>query len=133
MITGPVIFAFLTLLLMAAAFYWHRLRAFHMPVMAAIILFDLAIPFYLFFTRDWYQRLIVDGDILSFGMWMHFGLIVALFVLYAIQIQSALQLKQGTAAEESRKAHGAQGKAILLARTLVIATGAMLAEAPSNA
>jgi hypothetical protein len=132
MITGPVIAAFFTLILMAAAFHWHQWRAFHMPIMGGIILFDLAIPFYLFSTRDWYQRLLVDGDILSFGMWMHFGLIITLFVLYAIQIQSALQLKKGTADTEARKAHGAQGKAILLARTLVIATGTMLAESPAH-
>jgi hypothetical protein len=133
MITIPVIAAFFSHILMLAAFYWHRHRYFHMPVMAGIILFDLAMPFYLFNTRDWYQRLIVDGDILSFGMWMHFGLLVALFVLYAIQIQSALQLKNNSGDSETRKTHGAQGKGILLVRTLVIATGTMLAEPPSTA
>jgi len=133
--TGPILFALLTYLLMLGAFFWHRMRRFHISVMMAIIAFDVAMPFYLVSTRDWKTRLIDDGDILSFGVWMHFGLLVTLYVLYVIQVQTALKMlrapKQEMDAESReviRKEHRAQGLGILLARGLVIATGAILAD-----
>jgi type VI protein secretion system component VasK len=133
--TGPIILAALTYLLMLLAFFWHRMRRFHVAVMASIIVFDVSMPFYLVATRDWKTRLIDDGDILSFGVWMHFGLIVTLFVLYVIQVQTALKMLRAPRQEmdaESREAirkeHRAQGLGILLARGLVIATGAILAD-----
>jgi len=133
--TGPILFASLTYLLMLVAFKWHRLRRFHVSVMVFIICFDLGMPFYLVATRDWKTRLIDDGDILSFGVWMHFGLLVTLYVLYVIQVQTALKIlrssKQGKDAEELasfHKEHRAQGTGILLARALVIITGSILAD-----
>lgn len=133
--TGPIIAAFLTYLLMLAAFKWRHLRRFHMSVMVFIICFDVAMPFYLVATRDWKTRLIDNGDILSFGVWMHFGLLVTLYVLYVIQVQTALKMlrapKQEMSAESLqviRKEHRAQGVGILLARALVIVTGAILAD-----
>jgi hypothetical protein len=133
--TGPILLASLTYLLMLAAFFWHRMRRFHVAVMVSIIAFDVAMPFYLVSTRDWKTRLIDDGDILSFGVWMHFGLIITLYVLYVIQVQTALKMlrapKQEMDAETReviRKEHRAQGVGILLARGLVIATGAILAD-----
>jgi hypothetical protein len=127
---GPFYAAVVTYVLMVLAFYWHRHRGFHITVMAGVILFDLAMPFYLVSTRDWYTRLIVHEDILSFGIWTHFGLLVTLFVLYAMQIQTALKFIRARqeAAAESRQAHRAQGKGILLVRALVIVSGAILAE-----
>jgi hypothetical protein len=127
---GPFYAAVLTYVMMLLAFYWHRLRRVHMAVMVAVMLFDLGMPFYLVSTRDWGKRLITDGDILSFGVWMHFGLLITLFVLYAIQVQTAVQMLKAGAGDgaELRQAHRAQGKGILVARALVIATGAMLAE-----
>jgi hypothetical protein len=128
----PFLLASLTYVLMVLAFYWHRMRRFHVPVMVFIILFDLAMPFYLVATRDWKTRLLDHGDILSFGVWMHFGLLIALFVLYALQIHTALRLLRRTRDDEemqtARREHGAQGKGILLVRALVITSGALLAE-----
>ena len=89
-------------------------------------------PFYLASTRDWNKRLLVDGDILSFGVWMHFGLIITLFVLYAIQIHAGLKLLKSTINNETvQHEHRMQAKGILLARALVIITGAILFE-PTN-
>jgi hypothetical protein len=132
---GPFFAASLTFLLMLAAMYWHRVRRFHIPVMVSVMLFDIAMPFYLVSTRDWGKRLFTDGDILSFGMWMHFGLIITLFVLYAIQVHTAWQLVKASAEDEAeiRGAHRVQAKGILVARALVIATGAMLAEPAATA
>jgi hypothetical protein len=133
--TGPIIVASLTYVLMLAAMYWHRMRRFHATVMVSIIIFDVCMPFYLVATHDWKQRLLIDGDILSFGVWMHFGLIITLYVLYVIQVQAGLRVwrgvKSGLDAEEvasNRSDHRAQGMGILLARGLVISTGAILAD-----
>jgi hypothetical protein len=66
---------------------------------------------------------------------MHFGLIVTLYVLYVIQVQTALKLvrssRQAVDAESlevTHREHRAQGMGILLARALVIVTGAILAD-----
>ncbi|MBL1277173.1 MAG: hypothetical protein COB30_013905 [Ectothiorhodospiraceae bacterium] len=133
--TIPIIAALLTYVLMLAAMYWHRFRRFHMTVMMSIIAFDVAMPFYLVATRDWKTRLLIEGDILSFGVWMHFGLIITLYVLYVIQVQTGLKMwrssRKGLDAEElatTHREHRAQGMGILLARALVIATGAILAD-----
>ena len=132
---GPFFVASFTFVVMLVAFYWHRARGFHVPVMITVMLFDVAMPFYLVATRDWKTRLLDDGDILSFGVWMHFGLIITLYVLYVIQMQSALKmLRSGKKAvdvdelEAAHREHRAQGLGILLVRALVIATGAMLAD-----
>ncbi len=132
MLEVTVIAALGTYVLMLAAFYLHRLRAFHGPVMLSVILFDIGMPIYLVMNRDWNKRLIEQGDIMSFGIWMHFGLIIALYVLYAVQIQTALVLRRspGEDTAKARKDHRAQGKGILLARGLVILTGAILVESP---
>lgn len=133
--TGPIIFAALTYVLMLVAFKWHRLRRFHVSVMAFVIVFDVGMPFYLVSTRDWTTRLIENGDILSFGVWMHFGLLVTLYVLYAIQVQTAVKILRASRSavdvaqlEQVHREHHAQGVGILLARALVIVTGAILAE-----
>ena len=136
---GPFYVASITFLLMIVAMRLHQHRRFHITVMASVIMFDLAMPFYLVMTRDWGTRLIDHGDILSFGVWMHFGLIVTLYVLYVIQVQTALKLlrssKQGDGGEtlaDLYRDHRAQGKGILLARALVIVTGAVLADPVST-
>ena len=137
---GPFYLASLTFLLMLLAMYWHRRRRFHISVMVSVMLFDVAMPFYLVATRDWKTRLIDDGDILSFGVWMHFGLIITLYVLYVIQVQTALKIlrpgKQAVDVDELESAHRdhrAQGLGILMARALVIITGAILADQASAA
>lgn len=121
-----VIAGVLTYALMVAAFYWHRIRTFHVPAMVFIVLFDLGMPVYLYMTRDWKTRLIDDGDIFSFGVWMHFGLLIALFVLYAIQILAGFKLLQGD--QSARAEHKSIAKGILTVRALVILSGALLAQ-----
>lgn len=128
MIAGTVLYATATYLLMVAAFYHARVRKFHVPVMIFIMVSDLLFPFYLVATRDWYQRLIVHEDILTFGVWMHLGAVVSLFVLYAVQIQAGRALLRGDNDARRRQDHHAQGKAILIIRAFVIFTGALLVQ-----
>ncbi len=125
MISIPAFIAFGTYFLMLLAYRYHHIRGFHLPVMMGIILFDLGMPFYLYSTRDWHQQLIVDGDILSFIVWMHFGLIMTLYTFYFLQIWSGIkQLKND---ESVRESHSAQAKGILITRALVILSGWMIA------
>ena len=126
MFVETVVAGILTYVLMLLAFYLHRIKSFHVPVMIFIILFDLFMPVYLYSTRDWKTRLIDDGDIFSFGVWMHFGLLIALFVLYAIQILAGRKLLQGD--QSDRVEHKNIAKGILAVRALVILTGALLAQ-----
>ena len=128
--TGVIWVALASYLLMLLAFRWSARRMLHVPVMVSLILFDLGMPFYLYATRDWYKRLIEQGDITSFGVWMHLGLVVTLYGLHAFQIASVRGVLRGDA--EARTEHHGQGKAILVVRGLVILTGAILAEAPAE-
>jgi hypothetical protein len=127
---GPFYLATLTFLPMLLAVYWHRVQRFHVSVMLSIIAFDIGMPFYLMMTRNWNKRLLEDGDILSFGVWMHFGLNIALFVLYAIQVQAGFRLlkKPKNNSEEIQREHRLLAKGVLFVRALVIASGAMLSE-----
>jgi hypothetical protein len=126
MIPGTVLFATTTFLIMLAAFYLARLRRLHIPVMISIMVIDLFFPVYLYMTRDWHKKLIEHGEIFSFLMWMHFILVITLYVLYVVQIQTARRLLGGD--DAVRKDHRTQGIGILITRGLVIFTGALLAE-----
>ena len=126
MLADTVIAASITYLIMLAAFYWHRIRRFHISVMVLVMIFDLLMPFYLYANRDWKTRLIDDGDILSFLVWTHFGLLIALFVLYAIQIAAGRKLLAGDVS--ARSEHSNVAKGILLVRALVILSGALLVQ-----
>lgn len=128
--TGVVWTAFASYLLMLLAFHWSARRLLHVPVMVSLMLFDLGMPFYLYATRDWYKRLIEHGDIASFGVWMHLGLVLTLYALYVVQVSSVRGVLRGDA--EARTNHHGQGKAILVVRGLVILTGALLAESPTE-
>lgn len=121
-----VIAALLTYVLMLAAFYWRKNRKFHVGAMAIVILFDVSMPFYLVTHRDWYERLITGGEILNFLIWMHLGLVITLYALYVMQVQAGRALMKGLAA--SKESHRAQGMGILLTRSMVIFTGAILYE-----
>ena len=92
---GTVWFVLATYVLMIAAYYYSRYRWFHVPVMVLIIIADLLFPFYLYLTHDWYKRLIVHEQIFSFLIWMHFGLILTLYALYFLQIQTARRIFGG--------------------------------------
>lgn len=115
---------------MVVSFYFSRVRRFHMPVMASIIVIDLFFPVYLYMTRDWGRRLLEEGEIFSFLIWMHFILVITLYLLYVVQVQTARSLLGGDA--KSRQDHRTQGIGILITRGLVILTGALLAEPPSG-
>ncbi len=116
--------AVISYLIMVFAYFQSRHRWLHMPVMSSIILFDLAMPFYLYASRDWYKRLIEQEEIFSFLIWLHVGLVITLYGLYYLQIMSARKMINGE--EEARSDHRSQGKAILLVRGLVVATAAIL-------
>ena len=126
---GTVWFVLATYLLMIVAYFYARYRWFHVPVMATIIGIDILFPFYLYLTHDWYKRLIVHEEIFSFLIWMHFGLILTLYALYILQIQTARKIFAGDNA--ARGEHHSQAKAILLVRGLVIATALLLVDPES--
>jgi hypothetical protein len=126
MIPGTVLFTTATLLIMLVTFFLARVRRLHVPVMITIMTIDLFFPFYLYLTRDWHKKLIEHGEIFSFLMWMHFILVITLYVLYVVQIQTGRRLLAGE--DTARKDHRAQGIGILVTRALVIFTGALLAE-----
>lgn len=129
--TGAIIFAAATCLLQGAAFYLARIRRFHLTVMISLLIFDLVFPIYLFMTRDWYNQLIVQGDILTFGVWIHLMLVITLYVLYVVQVQVARAMVYGNvdseAKKELKKEHRAQGIGILIVRPMMVFTGALLA------
>ena len=126
MLADTVIAASITYFVMLAAMYWHRIRPLHITVMVSVMIFDLLMPFYLYANRDWKTRLIDHGDIFSFLVWTHFGLLIALFVLYAIQIFAGRHLLSGNMS--ARGEHKNVAKGILLVRALVIFSGALLVQ-----
>jgi glucan phosphoethanolaminetransferase (alkaline phosphatase superfamily) len=128
--SGVLIFAAVTYLLMLIAFKYSHIRAFHVPVMATIIIMDMFVPFYLVFTRDWYKRLITEEEIFSFMIWSHVIVVLALYSLYILQIQAGRKLLKDPNA--SHQEHRAQGIGILLVRGLVIISASMVIEPAST-
>jgi len=126
MVSEALLFAFASYAVMIWAFFWAKNRFFHVPVMVAVMLIDVLFPVYLVLTKDWYRRLIEQGEILSFMIWMHFILVLVLYALYFLQFQTARKLLSGD--ESARAEHRNQGKGILIARGLVILSAAMLIE-----
>jgi hypothetical protein len=123
---GTVWVALVTYALMLAAFRHARQRMFHFWVMISVILFDLGMPVYLYLNKDWHRRLIVEGELTSFLVWIHFMMLVMMYALYVMQIKTALSLLRYD--NSVRVDHRAQGRAVLLVRALVIFTGALLVE-----
>lgn len=126
MISGTLLFVSATYVVMVWAFLWARKRYFHIPVMVSIMVIDLFFPVYLVLTKDWYRRLIEQGEILSFMIWMHFILVLSLYALYVLQIMTARKLLRGD--DSVRADHRAQAKGVLIVRGLVILSSAMLIE-----
>lgn len=118
----------LTYLLMVAAFFKPQHRKFHVSTMVFVMLFDMAIPIYLYVYRDWYTRLFLHGDISSFLVWMHFIMVLSLYILYVFQIQIGRKLLRGDTESNLRVDHRGQGKGILVVRGLALLTGALLIE-----
>ncbi len=126
MIPVTITAALLSYVLMLAAYFLHRQRWLHVPAMLAIIVFDVAMPFYLYLNRNWWKRLVEQGDIASFLVWMHLGLLITMFVLDGAQIITARKIFRGD--HTARGDHRTQGKALLVVRGLVVVTGAILTE-----
>jgi hypothetical protein len=118
--------AILTYVIMLGAYFLSKSRRLHMSVMIGVMLFDLLIPIYLFMNRDWYSRLIDHEDILTFGVWMHFMLVIVLYILYVFQIAAGRKMLRDEEMATSRLEHRGQAKGILLVRAFVIFTGALL-------
>lgn len=126
MFSSPVVIASaVTYLLMVLAWRFHRPRVWHVTIMAVCMLYDLCVPFYLFFARHWMHLLFDKGEILDFLVWMHVGLDILLFVIYALQIRAGLQLWRGVPGV--RETHRQQGNVIIVVRFLVLLSGALLA------
>lgn len=120
----PFTLACLTYLIMLVAFFMPRRRYFHILVMVSVIIFDVCMPFYLYTHRDWWKQLIEHQDILSFLVWMHFGVLAVMYALEYLQFKTARKMLRGDA--EARADHRAQGKAMLAVRALVILSGGLL-------
>lgn len=125
-----LIVAIVTYLLMVAAFFQSQRRAFHIPVMAGIMLIDVLFPVYLVLNRDWYKRLIEQEEIFSFMIWMHFMLVLTLYALYVLQLLAARRLLKGDMT--ARKDHRSQGVGILIVRGLVVLSAALLIQPASE-
>jgi len=126
---GTVLFIAATYVLMLVAYRLPQLALVHRPIMAAIISLDLMFPFYLYANKEWGRRLIEQQEIFSFMVWMHLILVIALYMLYIVQIRSARAMLRGEAV--ARNEHKSQGLGIIIARGLVLITGAMLVESES--
>ncbi len=125
MIPITITAALLSYVVMLAAYFLHRQRWLHVPAMLAIIVFDVAMPFYLYLHRNWWKRLVEQGDIASFLVWMHLALLIIMFVLDGAQLLTAHKIFKGEHA--ARTDHRTQGRALLVVRGLVVVTGAILA------
>jgi len=119
--------ASISFLIMLIAFKLAHIRKFHISVMVSCIIVDVAMPFYLFFNRDWYGRLIEGGEILNFLLWMHIGLVITVYILYVMQVIEGRNLLKGVG---NRANHLAQAKGLILSRALMIFCGALLYEKP---
>ncbi|RFC35757.1 MAG: hypothetical protein DID90_2727554256 [Candidatus Nitrotoga sp. LAW] len=127
MLTAATVWvALLTYVVMLAAFRYAKQRVFHVLGMTSVILFDLGMPVYLYLYKDWYRRLIVESELTSFLVWIHFMMLVMMYALYVMQVKTALRLLRCD--NSVRIDHRAQGGAVLLVRALVIFTGALLVE-----
>jgi len=125
MLLTTSIAAFFSYLIMLAAYFLPRQRWFHIPVMFAIMVFDVAMPIYLYLHREWWHRLIEQQELFSSLVWMHFMLFFAMYALDVVQIQTARKMLKGDKA--AREEHHSQAKALLVVRALVIISGAILA------
>ncbi|MDH5544288.1 MAG: hypothetical protein OEZ43_01780 [Gammaproteobacteria bacterium] len=121
-----VVVSALLYVLMLVAFRFPHIRLFHIGTMSSVMLFDLLMPFYLYLNRDWKERLIDGGEIFSFLIWMHFGVVLTLYALYIMQIIEGRKILRGK--NKVRESHRNLGKGILLVRFIVVFSGALLYE-----
>jgi len=119
-----VIASTLTYVLMLLSWRFHRPRIVHVGVMALCMVYDLCVPFYLYFAKNWPHLLFEKGEILDFLVWMHVGLDIMLFVVYWLQISAGLKVWRGVPG--MRETHRQQGNVIIVVRLLVLLSGALL-------
>lgn len=119
-----LILAFASLILMLIGYYCSRFRVLHISIMATVICIDIAMPFYLFQIGDWKKRLIDQEEIFSFLIWMHVGLVLCIYILFAAQVATAFKIVQ--AQTDVRTVHRMQGRAAILVKLLIVLTGAIL-------
>lgn len=117
--------AIISYLFMLVAYFRPRQRLFHIPVMLAIMVFDVSLPVYLYLHRNWWHRLIEHQEIFSPLVWMHLILLIAMYTLDVVQITSARKIMKGDTA--AREDHRTQAKVLLIVRGLAIVSGAILA------
>lgn len=127
-----VILVLISFVVMGLAWLWRFRPAVHVPLMAAVMLFDLAFPVWLSLTHGWYRRLIEQGELFSFLIWAHLMWDLILYALYVMQIREGRRLLAASA-PNARANHRMQARAIVAVRLLVFLTGALLIapESPS--
>ncbi len=126
-VPGTVLFISSTYLVMLAGYYLHRVRLIHLVIMPTILVIDCLFPVYLFMTNDWWKRLIIEGEILSFMLWMHLILVLTLYMFYWMQVSTAVKIlkeERGVGRDDHRR----QALGILIVRALVIMTGTLFAK-----
>jgi len=113
---------------MGLAWFFRKHHSFHVPAMIALVVFDVMFPFYLYLTHDWWKRLIVHQEIITFGVWSHLILLIVLYALYVLQIQAGRGMLQskGDDYQTYQSEHAKQFIGILIIRTLVFASGALM-------
>jgi len=125
-----VLLVLMSFVLLAAAWHWRKQRRFHIAAMSFLMVFDFFFPVYLYLTHDWWKRLIVDGDIFSFLLWSHLIFVMVLYALYVLQVMAGRAMLQNQPDSEdhkrTREEHRKQFIGIIVARLLVLASGALL-------
>jgi len=124
-----VILVLISFVWLAVAWFFRKVQRFHVPAMTLLMVFDVLFPIYLYMTHDWWQRLIIHQEALSFSVWSHLIFIIVLYALYVLQIMAGrnmVQTKGTTDYQEHRQDHAKQFIGILIIRTLVFASGALL-------
>lgn len=132
MLPGTVWFSAATYLAMWVGYYLSAHRRWHVTIMVSVMACDVGMPFYLFATRDWYKRLFVHQEIATFLVWMHFFLLITLYVLYVLQVLAGRKLLNNAGDAVIRTEHRGQAKALLVVKALVVLTGALLVEPDST-
>jgi len=125
-----VIFVAVTYVLMIVAFFLSRYRTFHITLMSSLVVVDFLFPIYLYLNKDWWRRLVEQGELLSFMVWMHLLLVITLYVLYVVQISAARGILSDR--DGARDEHKTQAKGILIIKGLVLLSGAFLVETDSS-
>jgi len=122
--TLSVILVLISFAVMALAITFRKKKQVHISLMAAIMMFDVLFPIWLYMTHDWKHRLIDQGELFSFLIWTHLFLILTLYSLYVLQIQEGKRLLAKK--NNARQNHRVQSRGIIVVRVFVFLSGALL-------